>query len=77
VLALGASLDFVRSKGRLRNFQPSLKIIPDSVEKKIADRMADRLDISTRTSVRVGSQMAVDVDMANGGSVEDDCTAVA
>lgn len=61
----------------LCQLQPALEIIPNRAEKKIADRMADRLDIFARASVRVGGEMSVDVDVADGRGVEDDSPAVA
>ena len=62
---------------RLGQLQPAGKILPNSIEKKIADRMADRLDVFARASVRVGGEVAVNVDVADGSGVEDDSAPVA
>jgi len=47
---------------RLGQLKPAGKIPPDRAEEEIADRMADRLDVLARASVRVGGEVAVDVD---------------
>ena len=62
---------------RLGQLQPTGKILPNSIEKKIADRMADRLDVFARASARMGGEVAVDVDVADGRGVEDNSAAVA
>lgn len=52
--------------------QPAGEIIPDSIEEKIADRVADRFDVFARAAVRVGREVTMDVNVADGGSVEHD-----
>ena len=39
--------------------------------------MADRLDVFARASVRMGGEVTMDVDVADGRSVEDDGAPVA
>ncbi len=56
--------------GRFCQLQPAGKIIPDSIQKKIADRMADRLDVFARASVRVGGEVTMDVDVSDGRGIE-------
>ena len=52
------------------DLQPAREIVPDSIEKKIADRMADCLDVFARAAIWVGGEVSVDVDVTNGGSVK-------
>jgi hypothetical protein len=61
----------------IRDLQSARKILLDCVKKKVADRMADHLDVFARASVRVGGEVAVDVDVADGRGVENDSASVA
>lgn len=58
--------------GRFCQLQPSCKIIPDSREQKVADRVADCLYVFARASIRMGGEVSVDVDVADGRGVKDD-----
>ena len=61
----------------MRQLQPSCKIIADPFEKKIADRMADCLDVFARAAIWVGGEVSVDVDVTDGCCVKDNSASIA